>query len=169
MDQAEQYIKDETNGFKPVREGDYTNSNVVLAGTTVVLENTTAIRVYFKTKDGSALDEVMVDNTVLLLNGGYTYVDGFTIRYFSTGSEKTPYCIEISGIYAKDIGHIFDYDFGDWSFTYSVMGYAYSILNSTSSSEAAKTTVKALALYGYEANAYFTATCTYSYDEEGDV
>ena len=168
MQSAADFITNEENGFKPTREGDYATSSAVLTGTTVMLRSPFALRVYFKMTDGSVLESVMVNDCALTLDGAVIADENGTMyRYYSTENEKEPYCIEISGIYAKDLSNKFVYDFGDWSFEYSVMSYAYSILTSSKSSAAAKDTVKALTVYYHEALNYYNANHSTEGEEGG--
>lgn len=168
MQSAAEYVTNVENGFKPTREGDYATSPAVLTGTTVILKTPFAVRAYFKMTDGSVLNTVKVDGYELTLDGDELVDDKGTVyRYFSTGFKDDPYCIEVSGIFAKDLSHKFIYDFGDWSFDYSVMSYAYSVLSSSKSSAAAKDTVKALIVYYQEALNYYNANHSPEGEEGG--
>lgn len=86
-------------------------TGVEYTGSTLVLEGLTRYRHYFKTDDPSVFGE-----------------KGDKYWYEQKGDE---YYIEISGIYAGDLGSEYTVEIGDWVLKYSAMSYAYAITNNT--------------------------------------
>ena len=155
--------------FKPSKGEAYSVAPLNFKMATVVLESETSIRVYFSLADGYTVttdadgniwlsgeyngQQVTVPITATL-KGSDTEV---SLKLKQSGVESRPYCLEISGICAKDYFTMYSIKIMDTEYiSYSVAGYARTVLsNPNKYSEDVVDVVKAMMVYGYAANEYF--------------
>ena len=161
---------DALDTFKASKGEAFDVAPLVFKTATVVLKSETSIRIYFDLLEGYTLttdqngdvwltglyngNTVTVPITVTVMNT--TDKVAFTVT--ETGNESRPYCLEISGVFAKDYFTMYSVKIADAVYVnYSVASYARTVISNKNNvySEDVVDVAKAMMVYGYTATVYF--------------
>lgn len=121
------------------------SDKVTLSGATLLLESTTAIRIYFTLKESTSINDVTVT------------VDGVEMKAALASGTTAMYYVEIPNIAAANLGQTYEICIDGYTVNYSAMSYAYSVLSTQPNTSKSVDVVKAMCIYSAIASEYFNS------------